>query len=209
VTLNYRNSPQIYVAARAVLNGTGIDPDGVDAAEEHLEFAQPTATIPILREFHTDSEESLWVCGQIRSLIRSGVPEDHIAVISLDIANSAAFNWDADFRVIQLDHEPVRRTAIFTKGYVKRMTIHQAKGFEFPIVFLMGLTQDLFVSSSFIRTSDNAEDVVRALLYVAMTRARDVLFMSAPGLLLREVADLGPLVVWIWCKVRDGWNRGR
>jgi DNA helicase-2/ATP-dependent DNA helicase PcrA len=85
--------------------------------------------------------------------------------------------------------------AIFTNGYVKRMTIHQAKGFEFPVVFLMGLTQDLFVSSNFIRTSDSAEDAVRALLYVAMTRARDCLFMSSPGPLLREVADLDPLLV--------------
>ncbi len=195
VTLNYRNSPQIYAAAKAVLNGAGMDPDGVDREEEHIEFAQPTANMPILREFHSDSEESLWVCDQIRSLIRKGVPRHHIAIISFDITNSSTFNWDADFRVIQLHHEIVQRTAIFTKGFVKRMTIHQAKGFEFPVVFLMGLTRDLFVSSTFIRGSENPEDVVRALLYVAMTRARDALFISAPGRLLSELADLDPLLV--------------
>jgi superfamily I DNA/RNA helicase/Txe/YoeB family toxin of Txe-Axe toxin-antitoxin module len=195
VTLNYRNSPQIYAAARAVLNGAGIDPDGVDREEDHIEFAQPTAKVPILREFHSDSEESLWVCDRIHSLIRNGVPKHHIAIISFDITNSSTFNWDADFGVLQLHHEVVHRTAIFTKGYVKRMTIHQAKGFEFPIVFLMGLTRDLFVSSTFIRASENPEDVVRALLYVAMTRARDTLFMSAPGRLLNELDDLDTSLV--------------
>jgi Txe/YoeB family toxin of Txe-Axe toxin-antitoxin module len=195
VTLNYRNSPEIYAAARAVLSGSGVDPDGIDASEEQLEFAQSSATKPVLRQFPSDSAESSWVCDQIRSLISSGVPRHHIAVISFDISNSSTFNWDADFRVIQLHHETVNRKAIFTKGYVKRMTIHQSKGFEFPIVFLMGLTHDLFVNLAFVRASDDAEDVVRAMLYVGMTRARDALFLSAPGPLVNELDNLSPSLV--------------
>jgi plasmid maintenance system killer protein len=195
VTMNYRNSPEIYAAARAVLSSTGVDPDGIDASDEGLEFAQPSANKPVLRKFQSDSEESFWVCDRIRALISSGVPAHHIAVISFDITNSSNFNWDADFRVIQLHHETANRKAIFTKGYVKRMTIHQAKGFEFPVVFLMGLTHDLFVNSSFVRSSDDPEDVVRAMLYVGMTRARDALFMSAPGPLLNELESLSPSLV--------------
>jgi hypothetical protein len=128
-------------------------------------------------------------------LIGSGVPAHHIAVISFDITNSSTFNWDADFRVVQLHHEIVDRKAIFTKGYVKRMTVHQAKGFEFPVVFLMGLTHDLFVNSTFGRTSDDPEDVVRAILYVGMTRARDTLIMTAPGPLLNELENVSPSLV--------------
>jgi superfamily I DNA/RNA helicase/Txe/YoeB family toxin of Txe-Axe toxin-antitoxin module len=195
VTMNYRNSPEIYAAARAVLSGAGVDPDGIDASDEQLEFAQPSANKPVLRKFQSYSEESLWVCDRIRALISSGVPPHHIAVISFDITNSASFNWDADFRVVQLHHETVNRKAIFTKGYVKRMTIHQAKGFEFPVVFLMGLTHDLFLNSTFVRTSDDPEDVVRAMLYVGMTRARDTLLMSAPGTLLSELENLSPSLV--------------
>jgi superfamily I DNA/RNA helicase len=101
--------------------------------------------------------------------------------ISLEMTQSEAFNWHSDFRTMQLDSERVQRMAIFTKGYVKRLAIHQSKGFEFPFVFLMGLTQDAFADSEFIRSFANYEDVTRALLYVAMTRARDKLYMSAPG----------------------------
>jgi DNA helicase-2/ATP-dependent DNA helicase PcrA len=75
------------------------------------------------------------------------------------------------------------------------MTIHQSKGFEFPIVFLMGLTHDLFVNLAFVRASDDAEDVVRAMLYVGMTRARDALFLSAPGPLVNELDNLSPSLV--------------
>lgn len=195
VTLNYRNSPQIYAAAEAVLSGSGKDPDEVDREEERIEFAQPTASRPVLREFRSAAEESFWVCDQIRLLVHKGVPAHHIAVISFEMTNSSEFNWAADFRVIQLDQEIVQRTAIFTKGYVKRMTIHQAKGFEFPIVFLMGLTQDLCLKSTFIRSSEDPEDVMRALLYVAMTRARDALFMSAPDRLLGVLANMDPFLV--------------
>jgi plasmid maintenance system killer protein len=195
VTMNYRNSPEIYAAARAVLSGAGIDPDGIDAPDEQLEFAQPAANKPVLRKFQSESEESIWVCDRIRALIGSGVPAHHIAVISFDITNSSTFNWDADFRVVQLHHEIVDRKAIFTKGYVKRMTVHQAKGFEFPVVFLMGLTHDLFVNSTFGRTSDDPEDVVRAILYVGMTRARDTLIMTAPGPLLNELENVSPSLV--------------
>ena len=195
VMLNYRNSPEIYAAARAMLSGTGIDPDGIDASNDQIEFAQTSATKPVLHQSSSVSEESVWVCDRIRELIGHGVPEHHVAVISFDITNSSTFDWDANFRVIQLHHETVDRKAIFTKGYVKRMTIHQAKGFEFPVVFLLGLTHDLFMNSAFVRTSDDPENVIRAMLYVGMTRARDKLFMSAPGPLLKEVEDLGPLVV--------------
>ena len=195
MTLNYRNSPEIYAAARAVLSGAGVDPDGIDAVDEQLEFAQASANKPVLRHFSSDSAESAWVCEQIRALMASGVPGHHIAIISFDITNSSTFNWDADFRVIELHNEIVDRQAIFTRGYVKRMTIHQAKGLEFPVVFLMGLTRELFVSSDFVRTSDDPEDVMRALLYVGMTRARDTLFMSSPGPMLDELRILSPSLI--------------
>ncbi|MFM7200482.1 MAG: ATP-dependent helicase [Myxococcota bacterium] len=62
-------------------------------------------------------------------------------------------------------------------GRVTLMTIHNAKGLEFPVVFLAGLEEGLFPHS---RTVDNPEEVEeeRRLCYVGMTRAMNRLYLS-------------------------------
>lgn len=57
-------------------------------------------------------------------------------------------------------------------------TVHNAKGLEFPVVFIVGLEEDLFPHISAKRSEDGVEEE-RRLFYVAMTRAKDRLFVSA------------------------------
>ena len=59
---------------------------------------------------------------------------------------------------------------------VKLMTIHSAKGLEFPIVFLCGLSEGIFPGKR-VNTREKLEEE-RRLCYVAFTRARDRLFLS-------------------------------
>ena len=59
---------------------------------------------------------------------------------------------------------------------VKLMTIHAAKGLEFPVVFLCGLSEDIFPGKR-ADTREKLEEE-RRLAYVAFTRARDRLFLS-------------------------------
>jgi len=59
---------------------------------------------------------------------------------------------------------------------VKLMTIHAAKGMEFPVVFLCGLSEGIFPGKR-ADTREKLEEE-RRLAYVAFTRAKDRLFLS-------------------------------
>jgi DNA helicase-2/ATP-dependent DNA helicase PcrA len=60
---------------------------------------------------------------------------------------------------------------------VTLMTIHNAKGLEFPVVFLAGLEENLFPHARSVGSSEDLEEE-RRLCYVAMTRAKSRLFLS-------------------------------
>lgn len=62
-------------------------------------------------------------------------------------------------------------------GGVTLMTIHLAKGLEFPVVFLTGLEEGLFPISSG-RTSPEDMEEERRICYVGMTRAQKKLFLT-------------------------------
>lgn len=64
------------------------------------------------------------------------------------------------------------------KEKVKLMTIHQSKGLEFPTVFIVGLTEGIFPSHRSIRERrKDGEEEERRLMYVAVTRACDMLYL--------------------------------
>lgn len=87
---------------------------------------------------------------------------------------------------------------------VSLMTLHGAKGLEFPVVFLAGITEGVIPFFAKGLGSDIEEE--KRLLYVGMTRAQDELILiSRPepssllslipdGLLLREQAQIRPQV---------------
>ncbi len=62
---------------------------------------------------------------------------------------------------------------------LKMMTIHQAKGLEFPFVFITGLSEGIFPNLRTIREwKKNGEEEERRLMYVAITRAEKALFLT-------------------------------
>ena len=81
----------------------------------------------------------------------------------------------------------LRHIALFTNAdcdvegndKVRLMTVHAAKGLEFPYVFLCGMNEGIFPSRK-IRTLEGMEEE-RRLAFVAMTRAQKRLFLSEAG----------------------------
>ena len=69
-------------------------------------------------------------------------------------------------------------------GFVNMMTVHQAKGLEFPVVFVIGAADGLFPLQRCI--DEGGEDEERRLFYVACTRAKDLLVITWPQLSMRN-----------------------
>ena len=63
------------------------------------------------------------------------------------------------------------------QGRVALMTVHSAKGLEFPTVFIIGLEQGIFPHSRSLNDFDQMEEE-RRLAYVAITRAQNRLFLT-------------------------------
>lgn len=65
------------------------------------------------------------------------------------------------------------------KGKVNLMTIHASKGLEFPVVFIAGAEEGIIPHARCIEESGGDVEEERRLFYVAITRARDKLFISS------------------------------
>jgi DNA helicase-2/ATP-dependent DNA helicase PcrA len=140
-------------------------------------FRKPSdsATLPELIRFIIDRT------GYIKALEAEGSPEAFSRIENLkELANAA---HDAETRgetlAEFLDHAAL---ASDTDQYdpdsrVTLMTLHAAKGLEFPLVFLAGLEEGLFPHS---RTLNNPEELEeeRRLCYVGMTRAMNTLVLT-------------------------------
>lgn len=66
------------------------------------------------------------------------------------------------------------------KNSVTLMTLHTAKGLEYPVVFMVGMEEGLFPHSKSLFDVNELEEE-RRLAYVGMTRAKDLLFLTYAG----------------------------
>jgi DNA helicase-2/ATP-dependent DNA helicase PcrA len=153
----------------------GPGPD--EASGEKPAFRSPgdVATLPELIKFLIDRS------GYIKALETEGSPEAFSRIENLkELANAA---HDAEVRgetlADFLDHAALASDTdqIDPDARVTLMTLHAAKGLEFPLVFLAGLEEGLFPHS---RTLNNPEELEeeRRLCYVGMTRAMDTLILT-------------------------------
>ena len=119
--------------------------------------------------------------GYIQQLEAEDTPEAFSRVENLhELVNAAMDAKDRGETLDQfLDHAALvaDADAYDERAQITLMTLHAAKGLEFPLVFLCGLEEGLFPHSrTFLKPDDIEEE--RRLCYVGMTRAMDTLIMS-------------------------------
>ena len=133
------------------------------------------ATLPALIRFLIDRT------GYIKALEAEGSPESFSRIENLkELANAARDAEErgetlADF----LDNAALASDSdqFDPNARVTLMTLHAAKGLEFPLVFLAGLEEGLFPHSRTLNSPDELEEE-RRLCYVGMTRAMNTLILT-------------------------------
>jgi DNA helicase-2/ATP-dependent DNA helicase PcrA len=84
--------------------------------------------------------------------------------------------------ISNIDAEPALDQSTDTEA-VNLSSVHQAKGLEYHTVFVIWLTDGMFPSTRSLETRDAIEEE-RRLFYVAITRARDELYLTYPQMRL-------------------------
>ncbi len=148
-----------------------------EETEEKPAFRAPgvAATLPELIKFLIDRT------GYIKALETEGSPEAFSRIENLKELANAAHDAEARGETLAefLDHAALASDTdqFDPDARVTLMTLHAAKGLEFPLVFLAGLEEGLFPHSRTLNNPDELEEE-RRLCYVGMTRAMDSLILT-------------------------------
>ena len=124
--------------------------------------------------------------GMRRALLEEGSAEDRERFENVEELASVAARYDAVLgkegvalflaeAALASDQDEMDRNE---KTGVTLMTVHAAKGLEFGTVFVSGMEEGLFPHQGMGNESDRDEEEERRLFYVAMTRAKERLFLT-------------------------------
>lgn len=111
-----------------------------------------------------NSDEAAGRLENLEELVNAAAEYDRMPDVQLrDFIDHAALTSDTD--------------AIDSQARVTLMTVHSAKGLEFPVVFLVGLEDGIFPHSRSLNNAAELEEE-RRLVYVAITRAERILYIT-------------------------------
>jgi DNA helicase-2/ATP-dependent DNA helicase PcrA len=175
---DFGGGEHIHAESSAAEEGTEFTADEDEKIVEPIEgFRSPggPANIAEILKFIIDRT------GYIKMLEAEDTPEAFSRVENIrELVNAAMDSKDRGETLDQfLDHAALvsDADAYDERAQITLMTLHAAKGLEFPLVFLCGLEEGLFPHSRTFLNPDDVEEE-RRLCYVGMTRAMDQLVLT-------------------------------
>ena len=177
--LNYRNTAEVLAlamhCAQSLLQG-----DGLVHGDDEMQLVQPDSAgrrgpLPVLIRARHEGEEAELVVARMQQAHSEGAAWQDLALLCRTRPQMRAF--EAALRRAQIPLQSMNAQAFkrfdWQHGSVKLLTLHSAKGLEFPWVFIAGL-------QALPMRDEALQDALR-LLYVGMTRATRQLVLSAHG----------------------------
>lgn len=184
LTLNYRTTKEIAAFALAVLKGT---PPADDLDESQADFRGyrsirrgPAAEV---RRFATEEDETAAVGQHVRSLAAAGVALNEICLVARTLDDLEPCRASLRAAGIPTCEVTAERTPEGVAA-VRCATMHRVKGLEFRAIVVPGLRDTRFPLAKSRRFEEPEADWLareRQLLFVACTRARDRLLLTASG----------------------------
>ncbi|MDP2368911.1 3'-5' exonuclease [Rhodoferax sp.] len=175
--LNYRNTAEVLALAMQCAQGLLTEKA---PTEDEIQTVHPTSAgrrgpLPVLLGAPNARAEATLIAQRIADAVADGTAPGDIAVLCrikkhMDVIEQAILKQRIPCHSM---NSPGHRAFDWTQPKVKLLTLHSAKGLEFPMVFIAGLDAMPFMNESL-------EDEVR-LLYVGMTRATQRLLLCSAG----------------------------
>lgn len=175
--LNYRNTAEVLALAMHCAQGLLTEKA---ETEDEMQTVRPTTAgrrgpVPILLEAANARQEAELIAERVATACAEGTAPGDIAVLCRIRKHMDVIEQAIAMRSIKCQsmNAPGFRSFDWIDPSVKLITLHSAKGLEFPLVFVAGLDCMPFMS-------EPMEEEVR-LLYVGMTRATHQLVLSSAG----------------------------
>ena len=182
--INYRTTEQIRKFSDAILPDSSEDFN--EGNEKRNSVSLLHGPVPELYAFDTAEAQVQFVVNQIQELATEKIAPHEIAIFARTTNHLKPYEsalQAAEVSTVPLDSDDTDQSV---EG-INLGTMHRAKGLEFKVVFVVDVS-DTVIPNQFVMGKmrdqgdyDDAFQRERQLLYVAMTRARDVLFITYVG----------------------------
>lgn len=186
---NYRTTTQIAEAAYSL-----IEKD--ENIIENENYVKPSlidrqGVYPICQCFHNEKNELEFIRQELTSHIMKEYNRKDIAIIART-KNKLEF-IQKELQAVGIPSDMIDgKKSDFDKDSLKLLTMHSIKGLEFKVVFIIGLNADTIPFLSYQDLNDESlqESMDRKLLYVGMTRANEMLYMSTSARPSKFIGDI-------------------
>jgi len=166
----------MWSATKQILEDKGLPARAANALQGFLDLIDELKAASDEMSLHQQVDHVVHNVGLIEYYEKEKTEKAQARVENIEELITAARGFDYDPAELEIPMDEL--TAFLTHAaLVQLMTLHSAKGLEFPLVFMVGMEEGLFPSQRSLEEEGKLEEE-RRLCYVGITRAREQLVMS-------------------------------